>query len=469
MSNKIQFILNDKEVVVDFEKENLSPTTTVLNYLRGRSDCKGTKEGCAEGDCGACSVVLETVSDSSKEYKSVDSCLMFLPMLHGKRLMTVEGIGSSIDMHPVQQAMVHTDGSQCGFCTPGFISSLYVLSKNTENPTREEIDDSLTGNLCRCTGYSPIVEAAETLSNYTPKDEADFSQKIQALNTRGIISIEFDGQEYFKPFTLKDALELKSKYPDALIVNGGTDIGLLVTKRNEKLVQLIDISDVEEINGMSESKSKVTYGAGLSLEKVRMHCEKIFPALFDMLTVFGSKQIRELGTLGGNVANASPIGDTPPVLLSFGASVVLNSVEGKREMKLEDFITGYRTTALKANELITEIVIPVPDEKSIHKSYKISKRKDLDISTVSGGFALVLDKSKVAEIDLFYGGMAAETKHALKAEDFLKGKEWSRENVEHAMTLVDAEFTPISDARAEKEGRTLMARNLLLKFWSETN
>ncbi len=475
MKNKIQFVLNGTFTEVDFEKEQLSPTTTVLNYLRGSAKLTGTKEGCAEGDCGACSVVMVKSNGTELNYVAVDSCLMFLPMMHGKELITVEGVGCSTDLHPVQQAMVDSDGSQCGYCTPGFISSMFALHQNTENPSRAEIDDALTGNLCRCTGYRPIVEAAEKACN-TPavKERDDFDTQItlNSIQKTTTIEIENESQAYYKPFTLDTLLDLKKAYSksDALLVNGATDIGLMVTKQNKLLPLLIDISDVAELKAIEEDETEVRYGAGLDLETMRRHCEKLFPAMYDMLTVFGSRQIRILGTIGGNVANASPIGDTPPVLMSYGAKVEVASKEGTRIMDLEDFITGYRTTDLKEDEIITAIIIPKSDGSRKYKSYKISKRKDLDISTVSAGFSVQLtDGGNVDSIDLFYGGMAAETKRAAQAETFLTGKTWDRSNVEEAMQLVDSEFTPISDARAQKEGRTVMARNLLLKFWSETS
>ncbi len=471
MDNKIQFVLNGEFTTIDFEKEGLSPTHTVLNYLRYKKSLTGTKEGCAEGDCGACSVVLAQSDGTEMNYVAVDSCLIFLPMLHGKHLVTVEGVGCSTKLHPVQQAMVDTDGSQCGYCTPGFISSMYALHRNTPNPDREQIDDALTGNLCRCTGYRPIVEAAfEAAKNEADKDDFDVQVTLNSIPKQEVVSIETETQKYFKPFTLDQVCELKSEYPNALLVSGATDVGLMVTKQNKLLPCIIDISDVEELKQIEETDEHVSYGAGLSLEAIFRHCEELFPSLYEMLKVFGSRQIRTMGTIGGNVANASPIGDTPPVLLSLNAKVELESLGNSRVLDLEDFITGYRTTQLTENEVIKSLIIPKTDQNSTFKAYKISKRKDLDISTVSGGFSLkVNDQKNVEDISLFYGGMAAQTLRASKAENYLKGKVWDRSNVEHAMALVDEEFTPISDARSSKEGRTVMARNLLLKFWSETN
>ncbi|MBN4066033.1 xanthine dehydrogenase small subunit [Candidatus Amoebophilus asiaticus] len=485
----ISFVLDDEIVEIDFnDSKNLKPTTTVLNYLRSLPTYKGSKEGCAEGDCGACTVVIGELDKNNKiKYKSYDSCLVFLPMIHGKQLITVEHLGSSENLHPVQDAMVETDGSQCGYCTPGFIMSLFELYKNSNNPTRAEIDDALTGNLCRCTGYKPIVEAAAKACVHKGKDQ--FTKKEPAIarllkqinkaqasagnhvpkSTEKCISIVHNKQKYFRPFTLHEALKLKDRYRKAILVCGATDIGLRVTKNKELLEEIIDLTGVKELNQITEEKDKFNIGAGVNLEEIKALSKDHFPAMYDMLAVFGSRQIRYLATLGGNLGSASPIGDTPPVLMAYDATIVLESVKARREIKAKDFITGYHKTKLKSNEIITQIKIPRISNKTIVRSYKISKRKDLDISTVSGVFRLQLDVSNtVKEISLFYGGVAAMIISAKKTEEFLKGKTWERSIVEKAMKFIDDEFTPISDARSGAEARKIMARNLLLKFWTET-
>ncbi|MCB9230673.1 MAG: xanthine dehydrogenase small subunit [Bacteroidia bacterium] len=480
----IEFGFGNGTERIDFAAEaHLSPTTTLLQYLRGRSDRKGTKEGCAEGDCGACTVVLgEPDGNGGMSYQACDSCLIFLPQIHGKQLITVESIGKSTALHPVQEAMVETGGSQCGYCTPGFIMSLFALYKQGPNPSRDEIDDALTGNLCRCTGYRPIVEAAAQSCAKGPHDPiAEFAPAMAKIlqnlaQNSSTFEIRREDQVYFRPQNLTEALRLRQQHPTALLVNGSTDIGLLVTKQKRVLPVVIDLSGVQELKKVESATETLKIGAGVSLEKVRKLSEKKFPALNDMLNVFGSRQIRNLATLGGNVGTASPIGDTPPVLMALDAEVELvnlseNGVQSlqRRRLKVADFIDGYRSTVLAGNELIESFILHKNQPGITVKSYKISKRKDLDISTVSGGFRLGLDeKGRVKEIRLYYGGMAATTKRAEAAEDFLQGKEWSRANVEAAMDLVESAFTPISDARAGKEGRRVMARNLLLKFWSET-
>lgn len=476
-NNDIQFLLNDKLVTINFNFDGeLSPTTTVLRYLRSLPNLKGTKEGCAEGDCGACTVVVGSLDSEDKLlYKAYDSCLIFLPMLQGKQLITVEYLNPESELHRVQQAMVDTDGSQCGYCTPGFIMSLFALYKNTQQPSRKEIEDALTGNLCRCTGYRPIIEAATQacafpMQDHITKNEMIVAEQLKKINLqKNTIAIETRLQKYYKPFTLQDVLKLKYSYPAALIVNGATDVALRVTKKHDIIFEIIDISGIEDMKSMIDNSDHVYFGAGLNLEEVRLRCKDNFPALHKMLCVFASRQIRNLATLGGNISNASPIGDMPPVLMAYNASIVLESIYGKRQLELSEFITGYRTTQLKPAEIITGLIIPKPDKKRRIESYKISKRKDLDISTVSAAFSLLLNADNtVKDIRMYYGGMAAMTKEPLQTKNYLSGKLWERKTVEEAMKLIDQEFTPISDARSGAEGRKIMARNLLLKFWSET-
>jgi xanthine dehydrogenase small subunit len=475
--NKIAFVLDGKIEVIDFANSpDLEPTTTVLNYLRSRSNHKGVKEGCAEGDCGACTVVFGETNDyKNLSYKAYDSCLIFLPMLHGKQLITVENLGSSSDLHPVQSAMVETDGSQCGYCTPGFIMSLFSLYKNEQNPTRDQINDGLTGNLCRCTGYRSIVEAAskscvhEGIDHFTDHEPEIMSLLKKIQSDFDSVEIEIPNNRYFQPTSLNEALSLRQKFPDTLIVTGATDVGLRVTKNHEHLDAIIDFSQIAELKTVVNSEAALTFGASVSLEDVKSGCEKSFPALYNMLAVFGSVQIRNIATLGGNLGTASPIGDTPPVLMAYDASVTVQSLRGKRTLKIRDFITGYRETLLEPDEIIVSVSLPKLQNGTLVKSYKISKRKDLDISTVSAGFSVDLyENNMVKNVFLAYGGMAAMTKRAKKAEQHLSQKAWTREVVEQAMPLIDEEFTPISDARAGAEGRRLMARNLLLKFWTET-
>ena len=476
MQNKISFILDDKIVTLDFNSASrLTPTTTVLNYLRSLPNHKGAKEGCAEGDCGACTVVFgELSADNKIHYRNIDSCLAFLPMLHGKQLVTIENLqNKNGQLHAVQSAMVETGGSQCGFCTPGIVMSMFSLYKNHNIPTREQIDDAITGNLCRCTGYKPIVEAAshacvhDGIDHFTD-DEPTIVNFLKSIPHESIY-IETKDQEYFRPNNLKEALSLKGKHPDAIIISGSTDVALRVTKGHEILSQLIDLSGVKELQSIQETADTLTLGAGIILADVYPVVKDNFPALHDILSVFGSQQIRNVATFGGNLGTASPISDTLPVLMAYNAAIILQSISTKREISLDDFILGYRKTARKPGELIAAIRLPKSQNSAIVKSYKISKRKDLDISTVSAGFRLEFNNNKtVKDIKLIYGGMADCTKRATNTEQFLIGKSWNRKIVEEAMRLVERDFLPISDARGSAEFRTIAAKNLLLKFWSET-
>lgn len=479
MQQHVSFILNGKKQTIEFGDEH-KPTDTVLNYLRKDPCMKGVKEGCAEGDCGACTVVLAELNQDDKiRYKAVDSCLIFLPMLEGKQLITVENLVTSEagkeKLHPVQEALVEANGSQCGYCTPGIVMSMFSLYKNENNPSKETIEDALTGNLCRCTGYKPIIEATAKSCVHNGKDHFTEEEDknidlLQELKTAGkSIQIKTDKQLYFQPHTKAEALELKSNYPEAVVLNGATDVALRVTKRHELLEQIIDLSHVQELKKAVISEYYVKLGAGLSLEEVKRIAHKELPALDEVLTVFGSRQIRELGTIGGNVGSSSPISDTLPLLMVYEAEIKLQHTKGERRVNMNDYILGYRQTAKQPNELITTIIIPRPSASTQVKFYKISKRKDLDISTLSAAFSLTLNGNLVENIKMAYGGMAAVCKRVIKAENFLHGKPWDRNYIEQAMEIIEAEFTPISDARSGAEFRSLAAKNLLLKFWSETN
>lgn len=475
MQDTVSFVLDGKIESISFG-EDLKPTETVLNYLRKLNHHKGVKEGCAEGDCGACTVVLAELNQDNKlNYKAIDSCLVFLPMLQGKQLITIENLKSSDELlHPVQEAMVEANGSQCGFCTPGIVMSMFSLYKNEQNPSKEVVEDALTGNLCRCTGYKPIIEATlKSCSNdgkdhFTSEEEKVISLLQDIKNRSTSVEIKTSVQNYFQPKTKAEALSLKSTYPDAIIVNGSTDVGLRVTKRHELLTEMIDLSQVQELKKCTVSEYMIKFGAGMSLEDVKRVSEIELPPLFDLLAVFGSKQIREMGTIGGNIGSSSPISDTLPLLMVYGADIKLQDSKSDRLVNINDYILGYRQTAKKENELITTIIIPKPNPTNKIKFYKVSKRKDLDISTLSAAFNLTINGVLVEDIKIAYGGMAAVVKRVIKAENFLIGKPWNRNIVEQAMEIIGNEFTPLSDARSGAEFRTLASKNLLLKFWSET-
>ena len=475
--NRIRFLHDGAVINLNFINEKQKPSTTVLNFLRSLPGHKGVKEGCAEGDCGACTVVLAEEENGRLKYSAVDSCLMFLPVLHGKQLITVENLavrnGDDVMLHPVQQALVNAFGSQCGFCTPGIVMSMFALYKNEKNPSRASAEDALTGNLCRCTGYQPILEAALEVCNGAPdhfsKNEKSVVELLKKIKSeQPSVSVVTEKQKYFRPSTLSEAFSVMKENPDVTIVCGATDVALKQTKKFEHIPSMLDLSGIDELKNIQETEKGFLFGAGAPLEKIRLFCETKLPVLHDILNVFASRQIRNVATLGGNVGSASPIGDTLPFLFVATAVVHVQTEKAKREIPIRDFITGYRKTALQYEELITGIFIPKPVVGEMIKTYKVSKRRDLDISTVSAAFRLKKKGSKIESISIAYGGMSAFTQHAEKAEDFLKGKEWIREAVDETLPIIREAFTPLSDARSGAEYRSRVAANLLLKFYLET-
>lgn len=474
LSHTISFLLDNKPVTIDFEKQGLSPATTVLNYLRSLPGHKGVKEGCAEGDCGACTVVLSEKEGNNLKYRAVNSCLMFLPALHGKQLITVESLAvktnGNFRLHPVQEALVDRDGSQCGYCTPGMVMSMFALYKEPGKPSRDDIKQALAGNLCRCTGYASILKAAEKVCDGTGHDHfaANAEKTMKSLSEIeiGDFYISSSNQQYFKPATLSSALNYLHDHPETIVVNGATDIALRQTRKFERLGSVTDLSAVRELRFFEDHESDIEIGAGLPLEDIMERLSPSWKAFREMLTVFASRQIRNTATLGGNICNASPIGDALPLLFAYNAKVRIIGNSGERLLSLEEFITGYRKTALQEGELLKSIIVPHPENAIIH-FYKISKRKDVDISTVSAGFRLGLSEGRVADICLAYGGMAEMPKRAKAAENFLLRKQWTPDNAAEAAQIIKNKFSPISDARSGKEFRRTVAGNLLLRFYQD--
>ncbi len=475
MHSTVLFVLDGRLVRLEFPPGGFPcPTTTLLQYLRTLPGHRGTKEGCAEGDCGACTVVFaEPDGANGLRYRAVDSCLVFLPMLHGKQVITVENLrDTSGALHPVQQALVDHFGSQCGFCTPGVVMSLFALYKSAGSPSRDEVVDAVAGNLCRCTGYRSIVDAGyEACSgNKGDRFDAETPATLELLSSIPRDTLRFDtgSQRYARPASLAEALEIRRSDPDALVICGATDIALRVTKKHEEIPSILDLADLPELSAIEIRGDGVFYGAAVTMQDILESSAGRFPPLADMLSVFGSRQIRNMATIGGNVGTASPIGDTLPVLMALHAEIELTGAGGVRRVSVEQMLAGYRKTVCRPDELISRIFIPALPSGAAVKSYKISRRRDMDISTVSAGFRLERDAhGDVGDILLAFGGMAEVTRRAGRTEEFLRGKPWTRATAEQAGEIAAHEFSPLSDVRGGAAFRTTIARNLLLKFWED--
>ncbi|PML78508.1 xanthine dehydrogenase small subunit [Enterovibrio norvegicus] len=468
----IRFLLNQTLR----EESSISPNMTVLNYLREHIAKTGTKEGCGSGDCGACTVVLGEVVDGILSYRSVNACLTFVSALHGKQLITVEDLRDKKALHPVQQAMVEHHGSQCGFCTPGFIMSMFALTKNKPNADKEETYEALAGNLCRCTGYRPIVEAALSLSQSQPiRDQFAELEKETIARLSNIsppeLEHQFDGKSAFTPQNSDELADVLLAHPNAKLLAGGTDLALEVTQFYRDIDELIYVGQVNDIKVVKETDTHIEIGANVPLTDVYSALTPHYPDFGTLIQRFASLQIRNQGTVGGNIANASPIGDAPPLLIALGASITLRRGDTVRDILLEDFFKGYKVTALQPSEFIHTIRIPKPQTNQTFKAYKISKRFDDDISAVCGAFHLTFgndaDSDVVTGVRIAFGGMAATPARATNSEQALLGKPLSINSIHAAMTALEQDFAPITDFRASKEYRLETASNLLYRMYAE--
>ena len=461
-----------------FEPRVLAPvdsTMTVLDWLREETRQTGTKEGCAEGDCGACTVVIARLQGEKLRYQAINACILFLPQLDGAQLITVEHLkGADGRLHPVQQAMVEHHGSQCGFCTPGFVMSLFALAKNGEAAPREKICDALAGNLCRCTGYRPIVDAAgdvlaKPLDDQFQRRERETIKALAALRQPEPLAIKHAGRRYVAPVSLDQLAAHLEQNADACLLAGGTDVGLWVTKQHRDLDVLIDVARVPELKRLDEEDGHLKLGAALTYRDIHPLIQERWPDFGELIRRIGGAQIREAGTIGGNIANGSPIGDTMPALIALDAKVVLQRADRQRRLDLEDFYLGYRKTALEPGEFLREVEIPVSRPNRLFRCYKISKRFDQDISAVMAAFSLTLAQDQTVEnIRIGFGGMAAMPKRAIETERAMIGKPWTTATLDAGRSALASEFSPISDMRASADYRLTVARNLLTKFHIET-
>ncbi|WP_296271375.1 xanthine dehydrogenase small subunit [Pseudomonas sp. UBA6323] len=464
----IQFLLN-RELRTEHA---LDPNVTVLNYLREYVGKTGTKEGCASGDCGACTVVVGELDGDRVRYRTLNSCLTFVSSLHGKQLITVEDLKHQGKLHSVQQAMVDCHGSQCGFCTPGFIMSLFALQKNSTGYDKGQTMEALAGNLCRCTGYRPIIDAAEQACCQKQPDqfdafESDTVARLKTIAPRETAELNSGDKRCLVPLTVADLADLYTANPEARLLAGGTDLALEVTQFHRELPVMIYVGHIEDMKRIEVTDSAIEIGAAAALSDCYEALSREYPDFGELLHRFASLQIRNQGTLGGNIGNASPIGDAPPLLIALGAQIALRQGNTRRILPLQDYFLDYKVTARQEAEFIEKIIVPRKQANQAFRAYKVSKRLDDDISAVCAAFNLTIVDGLVTDARIAFGGMAAIPKRASACEAALVGSAWYPGVIERACEALGEDFTPLSDFRASKEYRLLTAQNLLRKFFLE--
>jgi xanthine dehydrogenase small subunit len=483
MSEPVRFLLNGERVDV----AGLSPQTTLLEYLRDERRLTGTKEGCAEGDCGACTVVLVERAGEALAWKPINACIRLLPSVDAKAVFTIESLKSDRgELHPVQQALVECHASQCGFCTPGFAMSLFGLYRTANAPSREGIRDALSGNLCRCTGYRPIVDAAQRMYALPPAsgwrgpgvaadggpivtaEDARLAGQLAMLARDDGFEYEHAGRRWSAPRSVEALAHACKARPEAHIVAGMTDVALQVTKQHRELTDVIYVGDVAGLATVRERAAGIEIGAAVSLTDALPTLDRVWPELHEAWQRFASVPIRNGATLVGNVANGSPIGDAMPILLALDAIVVLRSAAGEREVAVDAFYPAYRQTAREPGEFIAAVRIPRRPSDLALRAYKISKRHDQDISAVFACVAMTLANDVVRRVRIGCGGVAATPVRARQTEDLLTGRRWDGAAVERAAQALAGEFAPIDDMRASAGYRRIVLGNLLRRFWLET-
>ena len=468
---EISFILNGRDVSLT----NVGANQTLLDYLRLERRLTGTKEGCAEGDCGACTVLVGRLTDTGLVYMPVNACIRFLASVDRCHVVSVEYLsGPAGRLHPVQQAMVEHHGSQCGFCTPGFVMSLYALWMETPEPTEAQVETALQGNLCRCTGYEPIIKAAVAVSRYGAPgsdtlntERADITTRLGRLNSEQRVVCGPAENLSILPKDVDDLAQCLLEYPNATIVAGATDVGLWVTKFLRNIGPAIFTGHLDELKTVKRQGAALLIGAGASYTDCQHALSEHLPHLTSYWDRIAGWQVRNMGTVGGNIANGSPIGDTPPVLMALGAEITLRQVANRRRMPLQDFFVDYGKQDLAAGEFVESIRVPLPGANDLNAAYKISKRRDEDISSVAVGIHVAMADGVITHARIAFGGMAATPKRAPAAEAALIGQPWGRDVFEAAAVALSADFAPLTDWRASSGYRMLCAQNLLRRFFLE--